>query len=67
MYSTGVFEYNLPCEISGGIIASAITYGTGNLSSSWAGSIPSIIQIVPSLLYLVTLPFIPELPRWLMY
>lgn len=51
----------------GGIIASAITYGTAKLSSSWAWRIPSLFQIIPSLLCLVILPFIPESPRWLMY
>ncbi|KUJ12605.1 MFS sugar transporter-like protein [Mollisia scopiformis] len=51
----------------GGIIASAITYGTAKIDSSWAWRIPSIIQVVPSLLCLVILPFIPESPRWLMY
>lgn len=51
----------------GGIIVSAITYGTAKLNSSWAWRIPSILQIVPSLLCLLILPFIPESPRWFMY
>lgn len=51
----------------GGIIASGVTYGTAKLMSSWAWRIPSMLQVVPSLLCLVILPFIPESPRWLMY
>jgi len=51
----------------GGMIASGVTYGTAKIMSSWAWRIPSILQIVPSLLCLVILPFIPESPRWLMY
>ncbi|KAF8851332.1 MFS general substrate transporter [Acephala macrosclerotiorum] len=31
----------------GGIIASAITYGTAKIGSSWAWRIPSILQVVP--------------------
>jgi MFS family permease len=51
----------------GGMIASGITYGTSQILSSWAWRIPSILQVVPSLLCLVVLPFVPESPRWLMY
>jgi len=51
----------------GGMIASGVTYGTARIMSSWAWRIPSILQVVPSILCLVILPFIPESPRWLMY
>lgn len=51
----------------GGMIAAGVTYGTAKIGNSWAWRIPSILQIVPSLLCLVILPFIPESPRWLMY
>ncbi|KAK5023437.1 hypothetical protein LTS07_009312 [Exophiala sideris] len=51
----------------GGMLASGVTYGTAKLLSSWAWRLPSLIQLVPALLCIAVLPFIPESPRWLMY
>ncbi|KIW56170.1 hypothetical protein PV05_04849 [Exophiala xenobiotica] len=51
----------------GGLLASGVTYGTAKIMSSWAWRLPSLIQVVPALLCLLVLPFIPESPRWLMY
>jgi MFS family permease len=51
----------------GGLLAAGVTYGTAKIMSSWAWRLPSLIQVVPALLCLVVLPFIPESPRWLMY
>ncbi|KAJ4366940.1 hypothetical protein N0V83_007470 [Neocucurbitaria cava] len=50
---------------AGGIIASGINYGTRFIESTWSWRIPSIIQMVPSALAMLLLPFIPESPRWL--
>jgi MFS family permease len=50
----------------GGMLASGITYGTAQIATSWAWRIPSLLQIVPAVLCLIVLPFIPESPRWLM-
>ncbi|EXJ92603.1 hypothetical protein A1O3_01155 [Capronia epimyces CBS 606.96] len=51
----------------GGMLASGVTYGTAKIMSSWAWRLPSLLQIIPALLCLVVLPFIPESPRWLVY
>lgn len=51
----------------GGMLASGVTYGTAKIVSSWAWRLPSLIQLVPALLCLAVLPFIPESPRWLMF
>jgi MFS family permease len=51
----------------GGLIASGVTFGTAKMLSSWAWRLPSLLQIVPALLCLAVLPFIPESPRWLMW
>jgi MFS family permease len=50
----------------GGMLASGVTYGTAQITTSWAWRIPSLLQIVPAVLCLAVLPFIPESPRWLM-
>ena len=38
----------------GQILASAIALGTTNIKSNWAWRIPSLLQIVPSLLQIAT-------------
>lgn len=51
----------------GSLISAGITYGTKDILNTWAWRTPSLIQIVPSLLAILILPFIPESPRWLVY
>lgn len=50
----------------GGMLASGVTYGTAQMVSSWAWRLPSLLQVLPAVLCLIVLPFIPESPRWLM-
>ncbi|KAJ5194512.1 uncharacterized protein N7498_007950 [Penicillium cinerascens] len=49
----------------GALIAAGVTLGTGQWQSTWAWRAPSLFQAVFSLLCILTLPFIPESPRWL--
>ncbi|EFX03572.1 hexose transporter [Grosmannia clavigera kw1407] len=51
----------------GSLVSAGITYGTKAIESTWAWRIPSLLQIVPSLLCILILPFVPESPRWLAY
>ncbi|ANZ73921.1 BA75_01860T0 [Komagataella pastoris] len=53
------------CFQVGALIASGVTYGTRNITTTWAWRIPSIIQCVPALFSIAALVFIPESPRWL--
>ncbi|KAK7210994.1 hypothetical protein V2G26_018172 [Clonostachys chloroleuca] len=49
----------------GAILAAGVTFGTFQMSSTWAWRIPSFLQLVPSLCQVVFMPFCPESPRWL--
>ncbi|KAH8811349.1 MFS transporter [Xylogone sp. PMI_703] len=49
----------------GSIIAAGVTLGTFSMKSTWAWRIPSLLQILPSLLQLTFIWFVPESPRWL--
>ncbi|KAJ6786624.1 hypothetical protein PWT90_03713 [Aphanocladium album] len=51
----------------GYLIAAWITYGTFKVQSAWSWRLPSLLQIVPSLIQLVLSLFAPESPRWLIY
>lgn len=51
----------------GSLISAGITYGTKDILSTWAWRAPSLLQVIPSLLCIGILPFIPESPRWLAY
>ncbi|KAJ5919398.1 hypothetical protein N7466_010341 [Penicillium verhagenii] len=51
----------------GALIAAGITLGTGQWESTWAWRAPSLFQAIFSLLCIITLPFIPESPRWLVH
>ncbi|KAK3950055.1 lactose permease [Pseudoneurospora amorphoporcata] len=49
----------------GAILAAAVTYAAANISGNWSWRLPSLLQIVPSVLQLIFLQFCPESPRWL--
>lgn len=49
----------------GGLLSAGITYGTAQMGSTWAWRIPSLLQIFFTVLSLLTLPWIPESPRYL--
>ncbi|KAJ5128159.1 hypothetical protein N7448_008938 [Penicillium atrosanguineum] len=49
----------------GALIAAGVTLGTGQWQSTWAWRAPSLFQAIFSMLCILTLPFIPESPRWL--
>ncbi|KAH7024959.1 lactose permease [Microdochium trichocladiopsis] len=49
----------------GSIIACAIALGTGERTDDWGWRIPSLLQIMPSLLQITTVFLLPESPRWL--
>ncbi|KAK4554311.1 hypothetical protein LTR86_008519 [Recurvomyces mirabilis] len=49
----------------GAIIAAGVTLGTYSRPDDWAWRIPSLLQLLPSVLQLTFIWFIPESPRWL--
>ncbi|KAH7313705.1 lactose permease [Stachybotrys elegans] len=49
----------------GSIIACTISLGTTEIDSEWSWRIPSLLQIMPSLLQITTVFFLPESPRYL--
>ena len=49
----------------GSIIAAAITIRTTNIIGDWSWRVPSLLQVVPSLLQISTVFLLPESPRWL--
>ncbi|KAL6849037.1 hypothetical protein ACO1O0_008567 [Amphichorda felina] len=49
----------------GAIAAAGTTYGTFQMSSTWAWRIPSLLQLVPSFFQLTFMYWCPESPRWL--
>ncbi|KAK0230186.1 general substrate transporter [Armillaria fumosa] len=53
------------CWFIGSIVAAGITLGTFNMDSNWGWRIPSLVQVVPSLLQITFIFFIPDSPRWL--
>lgn len=48
----------------GAIIAAGVTLGTYKIESNWAWRIPSLLQILPSMLQLTFIWFVPESPRY---
>ncbi|EPS45950.1 hypothetical protein H072_13 [Dactylellina haptotyla CBS 200.50] len=53
------------CFYVGGLLSAIINYGSQNIMSTWSWRVPSLLQIIPSLVSIIFLPFIPESPRWL--
>ncbi|VUC28755.1 unnamed protein product [Clonostachys rosea] len=51
----------------GQILASAIAIGTTDMKSDWAWRLPSLLQICPSMLQIVTVFLLPESPRFLVW
>ncbi|KAE9368401.1 general substrate transporter [Stipitochalara longipes BDJ] len=49
----------------GSIIAAWVTYGTRTIPSTWSWRIPSLLQMLPSVIQLAFIWFLPESPRWL--
>ncbi|MCJ1441508.1 MAG: hypothetical protein MMC23_001997 [Stictis urceolatum] len=49
----------------GSIVAACITLGTQKLASNWSWRIPSLLQMVPSILQIACVFLIPESPRYL--
>ncbi|KAI1330018.1 guanine deaminase [Xylariaceae sp. FL0255] len=49
----------------GQLVAAGITFGTNSIPNNYAWRIPSWLQMVPSLLQISFIFFIPESPRWL--
>lgn len=49
----------------GAIIAAAITLKTVDIKGNWSWRLPSLLQLCPSMLQIVTVFLLPESPRWL--
>ena len=49
----------------GAIVAAGVTLGTFQMPPNWGWRIPSILQVVPSVLQITFIWFLPESPRWL--
>ncbi|KAI0751147.1 hexose transporter [Daedaleopsis nitida] len=49
----------------GAIVAAGVTLGTFEMPTNWGWRIPSVLQVIPSLLQVTFIWFLPESPRWL--
>ncbi|PIL37643.1 MFS general substrate transporter [Ganoderma sinense ZZ0214-1] len=49
----------------GAIVAAGVTLGTFQMPTNWGWRIPSILQVVPSVLQITFIWLLPESPRWL--
>lgn len=54
------------CYFIGALLAAGITLQTLKINSHWSWKLPSILQMVPSMLQIGFIFFIPESPRWLL-
>ncbi|KAH8173745.1 sugar transporter domain-containing protein [Sarocladium implicatum] len=50
---------------AGSVLAAGVTLGTFNMDSDWSWRLPTLFQMVPSILQLSFIWFIPESPRFL--
>lgn len=53
------------CYYVGSLASSIVNYGSQNIDSTWAWRLPSLLQVIPSLVAVAIIPFVPESPRWL--
>ncbi|KAL0950346.1 hypothetical protein HGRIS_010314 [Hohenbuehelia grisea] len=53
------------CYFVGSIVAAGVTLGTFAMPSNWGWRIPSLLQVIPSVLQITFIFFLPESPRWL--
>ncbi|KAL4784186.1 general substrate transporter [Aspergillus varians] len=49
----------------GQITAAAVGLGTVKIATNWAWRVPSLLQIAPAMVQMVTVMFLPESPRYL--
>ncbi|KAG6829039.1 hypothetical protein H0H87_012809 [Tephrocybe sp. NHM501043] len=49
----------------GSIVAAGVTLGTFKMPNNWGWRIPSLLQLVPSMLQISFIYLMPESPRWL--
>ncbi|KAK3659958.1 hypothetical protein LTR56_000884 [Elasticomyces elasticus] len=50
---------------AGSIVAAGVTLGTFSRPDNWSWRIPSLLQLLPSILQLIFIWWVPESPRWL--
>ncbi|KAK5064408.1 hypothetical protein LTR84_000241 [Exophiala bonariae] len=55
------------CWNLGTILASSTSFGVRNYTSNWQWRIPSLIQVLPGVICMAIVMFLPESPRWLVY
>lgn len=60
-----ILGFFFSCFYVGSLTSAIINYGSQNIQSTWSWRLPSMLQVIPSLLALSLLPFVPESPRWL--
>ncbi|KAJ6544360.1 general substrate transporter [Mycena capillaripes] len=54
------------CFFIGSIPATGAMVGTQTMNSTWAWRLPLMLQIVPPIIVMASVWFLPESPRWLM-
>lgn len=53
--------------VSGIVIAFYTTYGTRHIASMWSWRLPFLIQIIPAIILVIGVFFLPFSPRWLAF